>query len=329
VFNQGFWNKNSGLWQEVQKANWKDVILNEDFKSALQKDIFGFFSSERIYLELQIPWKRGVVFYGPPGNGKTISIKAVMKGALDRGYSPLYVKSLQSWAGEEYAMMEVFWKARAEAPCVLIFEDLDSLINDKNRSFFLNQLDGLENNDGLLVIGTTNHFDRLDPAITKRPSRFDRKFLFENPILEERVLYAEYWQKKLRHNKHISFTDALRDEIAKLTYDFSFAYLKEAFVSALVLLASDDSDQKPTFEQMIKRQIEALRRQLDETETNPSVLECCLRDHIPVIARESLPLSQVSGGKIPNDGAAEVEPYNQDIQSRAKVAIAHGRSFIA
>ena len=57
----------------------------------------------------------------------------------------------------------------------MILEDLDSLINDGNRSFFLNQLDGLENNDGLLVIGSTNHYDRLDPAITKRPSRFDRK----------------------------------------------------------------------------------------------------------------------------------------------------------
>lgn len=72
-------------------------------------------------------------------------------------------------------MSQAFAKARAEAPCVLILEDLDSLINDNNRSFFLNQLDGLENNDGLLVIGTTNHFERLDPAITKRPSRFDRK----------------------------------------------------------------------------------------------------------------------------------------------------------
>lgn len=72
-------------------------------------------------------------------------------------------------------MFQVFGKARAEAPCVLILEDLDSLINDNNRSFFLNQLDGLENNDGLLVIGTTNHYERLDPAITKRPSRFDRK----------------------------------------------------------------------------------------------------------------------------------------------------------
>lgn len=136
-------------------------------------------------------FQRGIVMYGPPGNGKTISIKAIMKGALDKGYSPLYVKSFKSnaqilhihpitelstgWAGEEFAMLQVFEKARAEAPCVIILEDLDSLINDDNRSFFLNQLDGLENNDGLLVVGSTNHYDRLDPAITKRPSRFDRK----------------------------------------------------------------------------------------------------------------------------------------------------------
>jgi len=203
--------------------------------------------------------------YGPPGNGKTISIKAIMKGAMDRGYSPLYVKSFKSngyaphishlpaanfqrltgWAGEEFAMAQVFGKARAEAPCVLILEDLDSLIDDANRSFFLNQLDGLENNDGLLVIGSTNHYERLDPAITKRPSRFDRKLfvyfhyspctgrsldqsLFDNPTHDERVLYVEYWQKKLKHNKEIAFPDTLRDEIATLTYDFSFAYLKEA-----------------------------------------------------------------------------------------------------
>lgn len=70
-----------------------------------------------------------------------------------------------------------------ESPCVLILEDLDSLINDANRSFFLNQLDGLENNDGILVIGSTNHFERLDPAITKRPSRFDRKLFVCSSLL--------------------------------------------------------------------------------------------------------------------------------------------------
>jgi len=72
-------------------------------------------------------------------------------------------------------MADVFSKARQLSPCVVILEDLDSLINDRNRSFFLNQLDGLEGNDGLLIIGTTNHFERLDPALSTRPSRFDRK----------------------------------------------------------------------------------------------------------------------------------------------------------
>jgi len=72
-------------------------------------------------------------------------------------------------------MQDVFDKARQLSPCVVVFEDLDSLITDRNRSFFLNQLDGLSGNDGLLIIGTTNHFERLDPALSTRPSRFDRK----------------------------------------------------------------------------------------------------------------------------------------------------------
>ena len=72
-------------------------------------------------------------------------------------------------------MADVFDKARQLAPCVLVLEDLDSLINDKNRSFFLNQLDGLQSNHGLFIIGTTNYFDRLDPGLNSRPSRFDRK----------------------------------------------------------------------------------------------------------------------------------------------------------
>lgn len=72
-------------------------------------------------------------------------------------------------------MDEVFTHARKLSPCLLILEDLDSLINDRNRSFFLNQLDGLTGNDGLLVISTTNHLEQLDPGLRDRPSRFDRK----------------------------------------------------------------------------------------------------------------------------------------------------------
>ncbi|KAI0729314.1 P-loop containing nucleoside triphosphate hydrolase protein [Fomitopsis betulina] len=263
VYNQGYWNKNHNLWVEVQKANWDDVILKQEFKDRLQKDVNGFFDSEALYKGLAIPWKRGMIMYGPPGNGKTISMKAIMKECDAKGYAPLYVKSFKSWKGEEGSMEDVFSKAREMAPCVLILEDLDSLINDGNRSFFLNQLDGLEGNDGLLLIGSTNHFDRLDPALSGRPSRFDRKWLFEDPDRDERALYAKYWQHKLKGNKDIDFPDRLVDEIAHITNKFSFAYLKEAFVSTLVILAGIDGDEKPSFDSVLKGQIKSLRDQLD------------------------------------------------------------------
>ena len=57
VFNQGIWSKDSGLWRDVQKADWKDVILKDEFKKSLQQDVSGFFSSEAMYKELGIPWK--------------------------------------------------------------------------------------------------------------------------------------------------------------------------------------------------------------------------------------------------------------------------------
>lgn len=57
VYNQGLWQKDHGLWVDIQKADWKDIILKEEFKNALKKDIYGFFSSRAIYKELAIPWK--------------------------------------------------------------------------------------------------------------------------------------------------------------------------------------------------------------------------------------------------------------------------------
>ncbi|KAF8450498.1 P-loop containing nucleoside triphosphate hydrolase protein [Boletus edulis BED1] len=268
VFNRGFWNKDKTLWLGIKDSSWDDVVMKEESKMALQKDVYGFFKSEMTYKKLSIPWKRGLIMYGPPGNGKTISIKVIMKTCMERGFIPLYVKSFQSPQGEEVSMENVFRKTRQLAPCVLILEDLDSLINDRNRSFFLNQLDGLEGNDGLLVIGSTNHFDRLDPGLSNRPSRFDRKYLVlvcsDDPNYEERVLYAKYWQKKLEDNDEISFPDSLVEEVAGLTQGFSFAYLKEAFMSTLVRITNADDDERVEFSVMLKSQIMTLRKELGE-----------------------------------------------------------------
>ena len=61
VYDQSYWDKNHDLWTEIQKADWKDVILKDDFKKAMQKDVYGFFSSEKTYKDLGIPWKVGFV----------------------------------------------------------------------------------------------------------------------------------------------------------------------------------------------------------------------------------------------------------------------------
>ena len=154
----------------------------------------------------------------------------------------LYVRSLSSFRGSEYSIKSIFSKARQMAPCFLVFEDLDSIITDDVRSYFLNEVDGLESNDGILMVGSTNHLDRLDPGLAKRPSRFDRKYYFPNPNRYERALYCDYWRKKLLDNDDIEFPIRLDEAIAHITQDFSFAYMQEAFVASLLAIAGEEKD---------------------------------------------------------------------------------------
>ncbi|KAK3398895.1 P-loop containing nucleoside triphosphate hydrolase protein [Sordaria brevicollis] len=246
VYDGGWWQKSRELWESIQSASWENVILDEDMKQALIQDHLNFFESRETYSRLKVPWKRGVIYWGPPGNGKTISIKAMMKTLLDREESvpSLYVRSLVSYAGPEYALSQIFQKARQFAPCYLIFEDLDSLVSDNVRSYFLNEVDGLKSNDGIFMIGSTNHLERLDPGISKRPSRFDRKYLFPNPDLGQRVMYCRFWQNKLRGNEAIEFPDVLTRKIAGITEGFSFAYIQEAFVASLLAIARDSKEKE-------------------------------------------------------------------------------------
>lgn len=123
------------------------------------------------------------------------------------------------------------------SPCYLIFEDLDTIITDSVKSYFFNEVDGLKSNDGIFMVGSTNHLNRLDPGISQRPSRFDRKYLFDNPNKKERTMYCQFWQGKLKDNKEIDFPDKLCPAVADITHDFSFAYMQEAFVAALLAIA--------------------------------------------------------------------------------------------
>jgi SpoVK/Ycf46/Vps4 family AAA+-type ATPase len=239
VFDNGYWDKSTELWKSVSGASWSDVILAPAMKQSLIDDVQGFFDNQSLYAQFAVPWKRGVILHGVPGNGKTVSIKALMASLYGRAdpIPSLYVKSFETnCQTEQYAIRQIFQMARSMAPCLLIFEDLDSLVNDDIRSYFLNEVDGLESNDGILMIGSTNHLDKLDPAISKRPSRFDRKYHFKIPGEQERKLYTEYWRKKLVKNDTVDFPEELCGVIAQLSEGFSFAYLKELFVMALLSL---------------------------------------------------------------------------------------------
>lgn len=306
VFDQGWWQKSRELWEAVQKSRWEDVILEEGMKKQIISDVENFFDGRETYQNLKVPWKRGVIYYGPPGNGKTISIKAMMHSLYQRGVNgntklsvpTLYVRSLSSFAGPEYSLQAIFHKARQVAPCYLVFEDLDSIVNDNVRSYFLNEVDGLKSNDGILMVGSTNHLDRLDPGISKRPSRFDRKYYFPDPDYDQRVKYAKYWQAKLKSNDDIEFPDDLCPAIAKITDKFSFAYMQEAFVASLLAIAArgngdDENDASAPLTELqalhmalaqtlghsnlddlvlwkeIQKQVKILREEMDEKKAQP------------------------------------------------------------
>ena len=133
------------------------------------------------------------------------------------------------------------------------------------------------------MIGSTNHLEKLDPGIAKRPSRFDRKYFFDVPTRDERVLYCEYWRNKLRNNKKVDFPKEMSDRIADITGDFSFAYMKEAFVAALLVIVAkgdeemymrqwDDPLSENVLWKEIKRQVENLRKGMEEERDDSSSL---------------------------------------------------------
>ncbi|KAK0249846.1 hypothetical protein B0A54_00514 [Friedmanniomyces endolithicus] len=247
VFDNGHWQKNEDLWKAVQSASWDDVILDPAMKETLINDVHGFFDNRAVYEEVSVPWKRGIIMHGTPGCGKTISIKALMHSLQDKGVASLYVKSFDACQGLQYSIRSIFAHARVMALCLLLFEDLDSLVVDEVRSYFLNEVDGIESNDGICMIGSTNHLERLDPGISKRPSRFDRKYHYKLPGHQERILYCEYWRKKLSKRSDLGITDEVCEIVANVTDGFSFAYMKELFVQALLaIVGGRDEDEDMT-----------------------------------------------------------------------------------
>jgi SpoVK/Ycf46/Vps4 family AAA+-type ATPase len=230
VYQDGYFQKNKELFDSIKTATFDNLILRDSLKEEIQSDFAQFFSSREIYERYGIPWKRGAIFIGPPGNGKTHTLKALIN---QLGKPCLYVRGFKAEYGtEQENMAEVFKRARMTTPCLVVLEDLDSMIDNKTRAFFLNELDGFQTNTGVVVLATTNHPEKLDTAILDRPSRFDRKYYFHFPAETERLAYVNIWNKDLQPELRVSEGGA--PEVVRETEGFSFAYMKELFVASMV-----------------------------------------------------------------------------------------------
>jgi hypothetical protein len=258
VFDNGCWYKDEYLFQDIQNATLENLILRGSLKQEILDDLVQFFAARTLYEEHDVPWKRGILFLGPAGNGKTHTVKALIN-ALEQPC--LYVKSFRAphtQGADEFNIRQVFDRARRTAPCVLVLEDLDSLLTSHNRSFFLNELDGFASNIGIVTLATTNHPERLDPSILDRPSRFDRKYPFDLPEQPERSAYIRMWNDSLKPNLRLSEEGVAK--ISEQTDGFSFAYLKELFLSSKMRWIAHP--QQGTMEQVMSEQVGKLREQM-------------------------------------------------------------------
>ncbi len=261
VFQDGWWSKSTQLFEAIKRATLGNLVLAPGLKEQLRSDIEKFLGSRDTYQTYGVPWKRGVLLIGPPGNGKTHAVKALLNHV---GLACLYVKSFTSHHSSDHAnIRKVFDRARNTTPCALVLEDIDSLVNDKNRSYFLNELDGFAENQGILVLASTNHPDRLDPAIVNRPSRFDRKYHFELPGVEERAAFLRMWNAQFEPAVQLSEEGLSRS--AESTDGFSFAYLKELALSTV--MAWINGDEKANIDAISLAQASLLRDQMSSMDS--------------------------------------------------------------
>jgi AAA+ superfamily predicted ATPase len=255
VYENGYFEKDSELFDSIKSATFDNLILRDSLKQEIQNDFVQFFNSREVYEHYGIPWKRGSLFIGPPGNGKTHTVKALINSL---GQPCLYVRGFKGAGTEQQNMAEVFERARM-APCIVVLEDLDSMIHHQNRSFFLNELDGFRVNTGVAVLATTNHAEKLDTAILDRPSRFDRKYYFHLPAEAERLAYVTQWNTELEPDLRLS--QSAVQAVVSETEGFSFAYLKELFVSSTMQWVSTSGGS--SMDELILAQTKMLREQMN------------------------------------------------------------------
>merc|ERR1712054_44918 len=185
---------------EVPNIKWDDIGGLEDTKRSLQEMILYPIDHPEKFEKFGMTPSRGVLFYGPPGCGKTLLAKAVASECSANFVSIKGPELLTMWFGESEAnVREIFDKARSAAPCVLFFDELDSIARSRGGSGgdgggaadrvinqILTEMDGVGKKKSVFIIGATNRPDVIDPAIL-RPGRLDQLIYIPLPDQESRA----------------------------------------------------------------------------------------------------------------------------------------------
>jgi len=250
---------------EVPNVTWEDIGGLEDVKRELKETVQYPVEHPEKFLKFGMQPSKGVLFYGPPGCGKTLLAKAIANECQANFISIKGPELLTMWFGESEAnIRDIFDKARAAAPCVLFFDELDSIAKSRGSSLgdaggagdrvinqILTEMDGVGAKKNVFIIGATNRPDILDSAIM-RPGRLDQLVYIPLPDHKSRVAILKAALKKSPLAKDIDL-----EYLAKATNGFSGADLAGICQTAVRLAIRED----------IAKSIEAEKEGKDDMDT--------------------------------------------------------------
>eukprot|EP00831_Metopus_contortus_P029853 TRINITY_DN2452_c0_g1_i7.p1 TRINITY_DN2452_c0_g1~~TRINITY_DN2452_c0_g1_i7.p1 ORF type:complete len:483 (-),score=136.05 TRINITY_DN2452_c0_g1_i7:177-1625(-) len=251
---------------EVPNVSWADIGGLEDVKRQLQEMILFPIEHPDKFLKFGMKPSKGVLFYGPPGCGKTLLAKAVANECSANFLSIKGPELLTMWFGEsESNVREIFDKARNAAPCVLFFDELDSIgmargksmgdaggAGDRVMNALLAEMDGVGGKKNLFFIGATNRPDILDEALL-RPGRLDQLIYIPlpDPPARSGIFKAQLRKSPIAKNVSIEY-------LAKLTEGFSGADIAEVCQIAAKSAVREAIDHEEKAKALLKEGGEAM-----------------------------------------------------------------------
>jgi transitional endoplasmic reticulum ATPase len=223
---------------------------------------------------------RGVLFYGPPGCGKTLMAKAVANECQANFISVKGPELLTMWFGESEAnVRDVFEKARQAAPCVLFFDELDSIAQQRGGSSgdgggaadrvmnqLLTEMDGIGSKKNVFIIGATNRPDIIDTALM-RPGRLDQLIYIPMPDYESRLSILRATLRKSPISKDVDLA-----YLAAQTDKFTGADLTEICQSACKLAIREEIERDLERERIRVEAGEDMNDEAEEDDTMPEIL---------------------------------------------------------